>query len=73
MAVLFNRRAETRGCRLQRVVCWKAFLYAKDDECMSRIEGRGVSLSVLLEIFPGRRVFADAWEVYLHPREKSNA
>jgi len=40
---------------------------------MFMMEGRGASLSVLLEIFPDRRVFADICEVYLHPREKSNA
>ncbi len=32
---------------------------------MFMIEGRGASLSVLLDIFPDRRVLADAWEVYL--------
>jgi len=53
------------------VVCWKAFQYDKDDECISMIEGRGASLSVLLEIFPGRREFSQMFVQYIFTLERS--
>ncbi len=38
---------------------------------MSRIEGRGASLSVLLEIFPGRREFSQMFVQYILTLERS--